>query len=245
MEVGIEMTRRKAELLTERTHPREQQRARLQLARREAEAQNARLQLAEALRQVDALEASLEGCRIYARRPGLIVYEEYLGASPRRKVRVGDRVTASQGLVTIPEVSRMMVESSVREADVYRVQPGLTATVRVDAYPDLRLSGTVVSVGTLARSTAGRSFDDKRFDMMVELAGTSAELRPEMTARVDLLVDERPDILLVPANAVFERDGVWVAYVLRAGESRLGPSSWASRTSSRSRWWRACRKGSA
>lgn len=222
-EVTIEMTRRKAELLTERTYPREQQRARLQLARREAEVQNARLRLTQASGQVRALRRALEACQIYARRPGLVVYEEYLAANPRRKVRVGDRVTASQGLVTIPEVNRMLVESSIREADVHRVGAGLPASVRVDAFPDLRLTGRVASVGTLARSSRGRSLDEKRFDLVVELDETTAELRPEMTARVEVLVGEREDVLLLPANAVFERDGVWVTHTLHGWGTETRP----------------------
>ena len=57
----------------------------------------------------------------------------------------------------------------------------------------------------------------------MEVESTIAELRPEMTARLEILVGERPDVLLVPVNAIFERDGVSVAYVLRGRrvESRL------------------------
>src|SRR6185295_15592550 len=39
-------------------------------------------------------------------------------------------------------------------------------------------------------------------------------LRPEMSARVDVKVAEKPSVLLVPVNAVFEREGVHVCYVL-------------------------------
>jgi multidrug efflux pump subunit AcrA (membrane-fusion protein) len=125
-------------------------------------------------------------------------------------------VTGSQGLVTIPEVERMLVEASAQEAELHRLRPGQPAAIRLDAFPDLRLTGKVTRVGTLARASADRSFEEKRFDLIVEIDPTEGDLRPEMTARVDVLVGERSGVLLVPVNAVFERQGVTVCHVLRA-----------------------------
>ncbi len=213
-EAELSLARRKAEVYEASMRPREAQRARLQLAQREAQLGNARARLDDASGRVTALREQIEGCRIHARAPGIVVYEEYLGGGTRRKIRVGDRVTGSQGLVTIPEVQRMVVESSVREADVHRVRAGRPATIRLDAFPDLVLTGRVSRVGTLARSSADRPFDDKRFDMIVDVDAAPAELRPEMTARVDVLVDERKDVLLVPVSAVFDRQGTTVCHRL-------------------------------
>ena len=114
----------------------------------------------------------MEACSIYARTPGLVVYEDHLSASPRRKVRVGDRVTSSQGIVTIPEVGRMIVDASVDESQVHRIRPGQKASVRVEAYPDLRLTGHVARVGTLASSSVYRPLDAKVFDLIIELDPT-------------------------------------------------------------------------
>jgi multidrug efflux pump subunit AcrA (membrane-fusion protein) len=166
----------------------------------------------EASARLQALQEVIDACSLYARRPGLVVHEEFLMANPRRKVRVGDRVTQSQGLVTIPEVERMLVEASVNEADVHRVATGQPAAIRLDAFPDLRLTGKVARVGTLARVSIERPFEEKRFDLIVEVDRSDAELRPEMTARVDVLVGDRKDVLLMPVNAVFDRQGVLVAH---------------------------------
>jgi HlyD family secretion protein len=211
-EVDLNLARRKAEVYIQQTRPRGQQRARLQLAQKKAQLGNAQARVAEARGRLQALQEVIEACSLYARRPGLVVYEEFLMANPRRKIRVGDRVTQSQGLVTIPEVTRMLVEASVNEADVHRVKPGQPATVRLDAFPDLRLTGSVERVGTLARASVERPFEEKRFDLVVELDKTDAELRPEMTARVDVLVGEHKNVLLMPVNAVFDRQGVLVAH---------------------------------
>src|SRR6185295_1484972 len=214
-EEELALARKRADVVIGLTHPREKQRAQLQLAQKEASLENARAKAQEAQARLKQLVDQVENCSIYARRPGMVVYEEFLNANPRRKIRVGDRVTGSQGLVTIPEVNRMVMEASVSEAEVHRVRPSQPATIRVEAFPHLRLSGKVTRVGSLARASADRPYEDKRFDLIVELDSTDADLRPEMTARADIVVGTRTDVLVVPVNAVFAQQDGTVCHVVR------------------------------
>ncbi|MEQ1871294.1 MAG: efflux RND transporter periplasmic adaptor subunit [Vicinamibacterales bacterium] len=210
----LTLTRKRVEVAEQLTHPREQRRAALQAAQKQAQRGRASARLQETEVRVTLLQRLVEDCSLYARRAGLVVYEEYLSVNPRRKVRIGDRVTSSQGIVTIPEVTRMMVDASVGEAEVHRVQPGQTATIRVEAFAGQSFSGKVVRVGTLASSSVYRGLDDRRFDLAIDVDPTTADLRPDMTVRADVNVGARTDVLLVPVNAVFEQHGVFVAHVL-------------------------------
>ena len=98
---------------------------------------------------------------------------------------------------------------------MHRVRAGMVVRVALEAFPDVRLSGRVKSIGTLAREPGGGGDDSKRFDLLVELDPSEADLRPEMTARVDIVIAERDDVLLLPVNAVFEAEGATV--VVRLG----------------------------
>jgi len=62
--------------------------------------------------------------------------------------------------------------------------------------------------------------------LIVELDPTDADLRPEMTARVDVILGERQNVLQVPSNAIFQRQGVLVCYVV----TTLGSESRAVQT---------------
>lgn len=208
------LARKRHDVIVQLTHPREKQRAALQLAQRLSRLENIVGRIQETEARVQQTAELANACEIRARRPGLVVYEQMVNSSPRRKIRVGDRVSPSQGLVTIPEVNRMLVEASVTEAEVHRVAPGQTATVRLEAFPSARLAGRVVRVGTLASSSVERPFDEKRFDLIIELFPTDIELRPEMTARADIILGTRSNVLLIPVNAVFEREGAYVAHVM-------------------------------
>jgi multidrug efflux pump subunit AcrA (membrane-fusion protein) len=212
-EDDLVLARKKTDIVVQLTHPREQKRAALQLAQKASQLGHARTRAQETELRVNLLTRLIEGCTILARGPGMVVYEEFLNANPRRKLRAGDRVFATQGIVTIPEVNRMLVEASVSEAEVHRVKAGQAATLRVEAFPDLKLTGKVTRVGALASTSAARPFDDKRFDLIITLDPTTAELRPEMTIRADVIVGEKKDVLLVPVTAIFNKDGRHVAYV--------------------------------
>ena len=87
-----------------------------------------------------------------------------MNANPRRKIRAGDRVTETPGIVTVADVDRMLVETSVGEADVHRVAVGQTVHVVLEALRDRKFTGKVTRVGTVARSSAERPMEDKRFD---------------------------------------------------------------------------------
>jgi multidrug resistance efflux pump len=229
-EQELTLARKRTTVVVQVAHPRDRQRAALLLAQKNAQLENAMTRVRETRARLTLIDDLVARSSLYARRPGLVVYEEFLAASPRRKIRVGDRVTASQGILTIPEVDRMLMEGSVGEAEVHRVQRGQAAVVRVEAFPDLRLTGKVIRIGTLARTSVDRPFDDKRFDLVIELDASPSELRPEMTARAEIVVANRKDVLLVPVNAVFGRPGAFVAYVPgRSGPERrpvdLGESS--------------------
>lgn len=219
----LALARRRAEVMQGLTRPRERARAELQRAQKESQLGRARLRAAETLTRIELLQALVDDCSLYAQRAGMVVYEEYLNASPRRKVRVGDRVTSSQGIVTIPEVSRMLVEASVGETDVHRVQPGQRATVHVEALGGATLTGHVARVGTLASSSIGRPLDDRRFDLVIELDTSDERLRPEMTARADIDIATATEALLVPVTAIDDDGGRFVVRVASGRRIEIRP----------------------
>ena len=217
------LLRRRTDVVVELSHPREQKRAALALAQKSAQLGHARTRAAETQLRLETLARLIAGCTIRARGPGLVVYEENLNSNPRRKLRIGDRVFATQGIVTIPEVNRMLVEASVSESEVHRVKTGQPAEIRVEAFPELTLTGKVTRVGTLASSSVNRPFDDKRFDLVITLDPTAADLRPEMTIRADVIVGSRTNVLMVPVTAVFNSQGTRVVYVTGATGTGMRP----------------------
>ena len=234
----VEIARRRATVITEQSVPQERQRGALDVAHRAAQIEVARQRLAEASTRVTQLRQAIDACAVRAQHAGMVVYEDNLASNPRRKIRGGDRVTPSQGLVTIPEVKRMLADTSLREADLSSRQPGSARVITLEAYPGLELTGRVLTVGTVARVSPDRPCEGKRFDVVVDIDPNRADLRPEMTASVQIEIAQRADALLIPVNAIFDQDGLRVVHVVKAGVPRRAGSHSASRMTSR---WRCSR----
>jgi HlyD family secretion protein len=160
---------------------------------------------------------------------GIVVYRDVYFGSEQRKPQVGDQVWANQPLLILPDISKMVVETRVRETDIHKVERNQGVNVRVQAYPDLKLTGVVTLVGTLAQEEKERR-GAKFFGVTIQLDGSEPRLRPGMTAQVEIAVEERPRALYVPLQAVFEREGRSVCYLVRRGRLQAqdvvtGPSN--------------------
>lgn len=183
----------------------------------------------EAASKLALAQQQLARTEVRADVPGIVVYRDVYFGSEQRKPQVGDQVWANQPLLILPDISKMVVETRVRETDIHKIERNQQVAVRVEAYPDLKLTGKVTLVGTLAQEERDRR-GAKFFGVTIQVDGTEPRLRPGMTARVEIRVEERGSALYVPLEAVFERNGRHVCYVVRgrglaAREVTLGPSN--------------------
>jgi HlyD family secretion protein len=182
------------------------------VAQKQAAIVAAQSRIQEASARLELAKQQLARCEVRAEVPGIVVYKDVFFGSEQRKPQVGDQVWANQPLVILPDVSRMEVETRVRETDVHKVERNQKVSVRVEAYPDLRLTGSVSLVGTLAQEEKERR-GTKFFSVRVQVQQSEPRLRPGMTARVEIEVEERKRALYVPLEAVFERDGRSVVFL--------------------------------
>ena len=198
------------------------------VAQKQAAIASAQSRIQEAVSRLELAKQQLARCEVRAEVPGIVVYKDVFFGSEQRKPQVGDQVWANQPLIILPDIQKMVVETRVRETDVHKVERNQKVAVRVEAYPDLRLSGEVTLVGTLAQEEKERR-GTKFFSVTVQIKQSEPRLRPGMTARVEIEVEERKRSLYVPLDAVFEKDGRSVVYLAgrrpRAREVVLGPSN--------------------
>jgi HlyD family secretion protein len=203
--------------------------ANFRLEQKQAAIDSAESRIQEAASKLALAQQQLARCEVRADVPGIVVYRDVFHGSEQRKPQVGDQVWANQPLLILPDISKMVVETKVRETDIHKVERNQSVVVRVQAYPDLKLSGKVTLVGTLAQEERDRR-GTKFFGVTVEVKESDPRLRPGMTARVEIQVEERARALSVPLEAVFEKDGRPVVYVMARGGARprevvLGPSN--------------------
>ena len=154
---------------------------------------------------------------------GLVVYPKvWSGGSTPKKVQEGDTPWPGQPIIELPDLSEMEVATEVSEVDVSKVEPGQKVEIRLDAFPESLFTGSVTSVATLAKEQ-GEENPAKVFEVTVLVENNSPILRPGMTASARIIVNELPDRLWIPVDAVFSAHDTTVVYRVEGGTLLKAP----------------------
>lgn len=194
----------------------------------ESEYEDARLSYVSANAQVVRAQIDLEiardqmdDTRIVASVEGVVIAKNVeLGtviSSPTRDVGGGTV------LFTMANLDTVQIRTRVDETDIGNVQPGLPATITVDAYPNRRFSGSVLKIEPQATVEQNVTM----FPALVRIANPGHALMPGMNAEVEIHIGRRENVLAVPyASLRTARDVASAAGVLgldpAAVEAELG-----------------------
>ena len=104
----------------------------------------------------------------------------------------------SPPIMTIVDPSKMVVKTFINEVDMERLRLDQRAEIKVDAYQTKTYDGKVYEI-----SPSGQEQDNIiSFEVMVEVGGSPKELRPGMSADVDIITYEEKGVLLLPIDAL-------------------------------------------
>jgi len=183
--------------------------------------EQARQQIRIAEAQVDNDQVSLDLAR--QRLAETRVVSPLDGVVTQRSVQIGQIISSGISNVgggttalVVSDLSRIFVLAAVDESDIGQVRPGQRAKVTVDAFRNREFSGEVVRISPRGANVS----NVVTFEVKVEVTAADKQLlRPEMTATAEILIDERADALLAPADALFRRGGkTWATVVGPGGE---------------------------
>jgi HlyD family secretion protein len=107
-----------------------------------------------------------------------------------------------QAVMTISDLSHIFVDVSIDERQIGLVQNGQAVQVRTDSYPGREFSGVVARVAPTGVSSGGTA----AFAVRIEVTSPDkALLKPPMSANVRILKQSKDEALLVPAQAVKQK----------------------------------------
>ena len=136
-----------------------------------------------------------------------------MGAAP--EFREGDRAWAGAAILELPDLSSVHLLARLDESDRSRLQTNQPASVRIEAVPGREFKAKIDSISMLARVDYQSSWPPPRnFDLDLLLLEEDARIRPGMTAVARIATERVADVILVPSEAIFQRDGMPVVYEL-------------------------------
>lgn len=203
----------KNDLALEEAVAREQEVREARMQRRAtADAELKRLQIRRerAERALEHAEGNTQNMVVRAPFDGLIVMQPIFRGSALTEIQEGDEVRAGVPIAQIVDPSAMQVRVRVNQADAGLVTAGQAARVSLDAYPGSSFAGTVKQVAPLAiTSTVTPSV--RAFVALVTVNGSDPTLMPDLSAAADIVVSQKPSVLVVPRDTVVvDASGAWV-----------------------------------
>ena len=126
-------------------------------------------------------------------------------------VIVGTMNNPGSLILTVSDLSVMEVVLEVDETDVPEIALGDSASVELDAFPDLVFPGTVTEIGNSAIRPPSQAAGSGQtptidFEVVVTLEDPRAELRPDLSATAEVVTDTRANQLAIPIIALTLRE---------------------------------------
>jgi hypothetical protein len=127
--------------------------------------------------------------------------------------QVGDSVRPGMAVAEIPDLTHWEASANIAELDRGHLAAGDKVDLTVIALPGQKLHGHVTDIG----STSGSPWD-RHFECKAALDDAPPELRPGMSARLEITTEVMKDALWLPAQALFESEGKMYVF-LRTGKT--------------------------
>jgi HlyD family secretion protein len=180
-----------------------------------AEVERASAQVAQARAALDRADEDLRNSTIVSPMDGLVL---------SRDVEIGDAVSSilvlgSQAtlLMRLGDVGDVYVLGRVDEADIGKVYIGQPARIAVESFPEKEFEGEVTKISPL-----GVEADNvTTFEVRVSIRNPGGELKANMTANAEIILEEKLNVLLVREAAIVydnERNS-WVEVPDEAAET--------------------------
>jgi RND family efflux transporter MFP subunit len=132
------------------------------------------------------------------------------GIVSERRMDPGAMATPGAPILTVVDIRRLWLDVPVQEQEAAQVTPGLRAEARFDAQPGRVYSGRVIRLNPAANPQS------RAVTARVEIQNSDRRIKPGMFGRVRLVTERRPNVLVVPREAVVRDENA--AYVFVAQE---------------------------
>ncbi|WP_231746847.1 efflux RND transporter periplasmic adaptor subunit [Maioricimonas rarisocia] len=174
-----------------------------------------KLQLEE--EELKHLNEQIEACTIVAPEPGVVVYANLRGRREQDQIREGSTVRERQAIINLPDVTKLKVGCRIHESLIGAVRIGQPVLIYVDAKADDVYNGKVSAVASVASQGDWPNTDLREYATEIVLTDPPAEiadLKPGLTAKIEIIVDSRQDVLQVPVQCVVAVAHERLAWVL-------------------------------
>ena len=158
-----------------------------------------RLSIRQDEERLEEAHRTLDKLSVIAPAPGIAIISR--NWSTNNKFQMGDQCWSSQQIIQLPDLSKLKAKVNINEIDISKVTRGLKVQIRPDAFSDSTFTGYVATVANLAQNKDNKS-SIKVFPIEIVINEYNKNLLPGLTVSCRIIVDEIPDVVYMPIEAL-------------------------------------------
>jgi multidrug resistance efflux pump len=171
-------------------------------------------------------ESNIQSMSVKSTIDGLVSLKEnerasggfYFSGMKLPEYREGDQVGPGTLVAEVMNLEQMVVQCKVDEGDRANMNAGAAVEAHVDALPGRIFPAKVESVaGVASRGMPWSGNTTSKFDVAITMDKAGSEIRPGLTVQTVVEGGQTKDLLLVPPQALFEKDGKPFVYLQQGG----------------------------
>ena len=180
----------------------------------DAQVKETELDLREAAVELKRAELNAEKLLVRAPIDGMTVLMNTFRNGEFGQVREGDELWSGQPFLQVVDLTSMVINAMVNQADAEKLRIGQRARVTFDAFPGLEAPARVYSIGTVAKPRQYRREYVTEIPVLLKLEGSDPRIIPDLTVAADVVLETAEEAPVIPRGAVFHDERGGQPYVL-------------------------------
>jgi HlyD family secretion protein len=179
----------------------------LVIEQQQAQIRVQQLNLDQSAIELKRAEMNVQRMNIKTPMDGIVVMQSIVRNGEFGQIQEGDQVFAGQPFMQIVDPTSMVLNATVNQVDAEKLRLGMKCTIRLDAYPDMEMPGTLIGIGALSKTSTFRASYVGEIPVRLKIERTDTRLIPDLTGSAEIVLNSETNALMVPRSAVFEENG--------------------------------------
>jgi HlyD family secretion protein len=142
-----------------------------------------------------------------------LIKAPFAGVITALPAQTGDVVQIGTKAVQLDNLADLRLAVQISEIDIPQVRVGQPAQLVFDAYFETTFTGEVIEISPVGTSVQGVV----EYSVRIRMLDADERIKPGMTAAVNIVVDEKEDVFVIPNDAIVSENGQELVYVKRNG----------------------------
>lgn len=168
---------------------------------------------------IDKIKRQIEEATIKSPVDGIVLYNN---------AQIGMNTSPENTLMTIGNINDLMIKAQVTEMDYLKIKKGQRVKITGEAFSQ-EYEGQVVSIAQVPTPGAninglevgGSKQTETSYQVDIKIVSKNSALKPGFTTSLEVVTENKSKALVVPNEAVVEKDEKSVVYVVKQGKVKI------------------------